>query len=149
MITYRLAMSSDFVAITGLLGHIDKTFPIPLSVKTDLGELARKFLENGYVYLALDEDNPIGMVGFYANDAQTNSAYISVVGVTQTYQRKGIAWKLINKSLVLCKENGMTSCVLYTHKTNAGAIAMYEKLGFTAERDPDRQDDIRFVKKLQ
>ncbi len=148
MIRYRLAMSSDYAAIMGLLRHIDKTFPIPLSVKTNLDELAQKFLEKGYVYLALDEDCPIGMVGFYANDKKTNTAYISVVGVLQTYQRKGIARKLISKSLVLCKENGMKSCVLYTHKTNAGAISMYEKLCFNAEKDAGRPDDVKFIKEL-
>ncbi len=148
MITYRIANNYDLYAVKNLLCAIDKTFPIPLSEKTNLGELAEKFIDKGYVYLAMESENPVGMLGFYANNMETRQAYISVLGVLEKYQGQGIAKRICLDSLDICKEKGMTSCILYTHKTNFGAIAMYEKLGFIAEEDPNRPHDIKFVKNL-
>lgn len=145
---YRLAEFKDFTIMRRLLYQIDKTFPIPLSKKIDLDVLADKFLKKGYVYMALNGGLPVGMVGFYANNMVGRRAYISVVGVIEEYQHQGIAKKMVNESLAVCKEKGMTSCFLYTHKSNIGAIAMYQKLGFVAEEDPDRPHDIKFVKEL-
>lgn len=146
--TYRMAKSEEMNSVSELLKKIDKSFPIPLSDKTDLDELANKFLEKGYVYLAFDGEKPIGILGFYANDAETGRAYFSVLGVLESHQGQGIAKRILMDSIAFCKEKGMTSCVLYTHKTNVGAIAMYEKLGFVAEDDPARPHDIKFVKEL-
>ncbi len=148
MITYRLAALEDLTAINTLLCAIDKTFPIPLSEKTDLGELAEKFIEKGYVYLATEDKIPVGMLGFYANNMETRQAYLSVLGVLEGHQGKGIAKRILLDSFAICKEKGMTSCVLYTHKTNTIAIKMYEKLSFIAEEDPNRPHDIKFVRNL-
>lgn len=148
MITYHLSPKHDIDSLKCLLYQLDKTFPIPLSKKTDLDVLANKFLEKGYVYIALDGMNPVGMVGFYANDFKQYRAYISVVGVLPNYQGQGIAKQMMIGTLAICKKNGMTSCNLYTHKTNVGAIAMYKKLDFVAEEDAERPHDIKFTKGL-
>ena len=148
MIAYRLALPEDLSAIEDLLCRTDKTFPIPLSDKTDLGALAQKLIRNGYVYMALDGAEPVGLIGFYANDTQTYTAYISVVGVIDSHQRRGIAGQMVRDVLDICKAKGMAVCTLYTHKTNLGAIAMYEKLGFRASSDSARPHDIKFTKEL-
>ncbi len=148
MITYRFAVPNDFDQIVELLQHIDKKFPIPLSEKTNLDELTSKFLKNGHVYLALEGNIPVGIVGFYANDIQTTTGYISVVGVVEAHQRMGIAKELVNQALLICKNRGMTFCVLHTHKKNNGAISLYKKLGFVGEENPNRPQDIKFVKRL-
>lgn len=145
---YRLADFKDFTIMKRLLHQIDKAFPIPLSKKIDLDVLADKFLKKGNVYMALSDGLPVGMVGFYANDMVSRRAYISVVGVLEAYQHQGIAKKMVSDALAICKEKGMTSCFLYTHKTNIGAIAMYQKLGFVGEEDQNRPQDIKFVKEL-
>ncbi len=148
MITYRMADVSDASSVQGLLCAVDKTFPIPLSEKEDLSVLTQKFLEKGFVYMAADDETPVGMIGFYANNTDTRSAYISVLGILPTHQRRGIAKRMLSDSLALCKEKGMRSCFLYTHKTNVGAIALYNSFGFIAEEDINRPHDIKFVKEL-
>ncbi len=148
MITYQLANLTDLIPVNNILHAIDPSFPIPLSVKTNLDELAAKFLNNGYVYMALDGEYPVGLLGFYANNYETRAAYISVLGVLESHQGRGIAKRMVIDSLTICKERGMTSCFLYTHKTNTGAIAMYQRLDFVAEEDPTRPYDIKFVKEL-
>lgn len=148
MVVYRLATIEDYIIVNSLLRKIDESFPISLSVKTNLDELASKYLHSGYVCMALDDGIPIGMIGFYANDMVGKVAYMSVLGVVEAYQHQGIAKRMVNYSLAICKAKGMTSCFLYTHITNIGAIAMYQKLGFVGEEDPDRPHDIKFVKEL-
>lgn len=148
MIFCSLAARSDFDSVWNLLNKLDKSYPIPLSIKTGLDILAHKLLEKGCVYMAFADNCPVGMVGFYANDMVGKVAYISVVGVIEAYQHQGIAKKMVHESLAICKEKGMTSCFLYTHKTNTSAIAMYQKLGFVAEEDADRPHDIKFTKRL-
>ncbi len=148
MIEYRFASYDDFDRVLTLFRKIDRTFPIPLSEKTNLLLLAKKYMENGYLYLAMDDNLPVGMLGFYANDQETHKAYFSVLGVLESYRGQGIAKRILLYSLEFCKNKRMTSCFLYTHKTNAAAIAMYKKLGFVAEEDPNRPHDIKFVKEL-
>ncbi len=148
VINYRFADNSDTPLVFEFLKKVDNTFPIPLSFKVNLSDLAQKLIEKGYVCLAVDNDAIVGMVGFYANNFDTKVAYISVVSVSNEYQRRGIAKELLCRALDICNENGMKTCVLYTHKTNNGAIAMYKKLGFVMENDAERPDDYKFVKKL-
>ncbi len=90
----------------------------------------------------------MGLIGFYANDPVSRTAYISVVGVLETHWRRGIARELLYRAAEISRESGMQTCVLYTHKTNCGAIAMYERMGFCGAEAPDRPHDLKFTKKL-
>ncbi len=148
MIAYRLATMQDVDLLSDLLHELDATFPIPLSAKTDLTVLAEKLLINGCARMAFDHKKLVGIVGFYANDSKIKKAYISVVGVLNSYQGCGVAKRMVRDSLNICKQKGMEECFLYTHKTNSAAISLYTKLGFVAQQDVDRPDDIKFVIKL-
>ncbi len=59
-----------------LLDKLDATFPIPLSAKTALTVLAEKLLNNGYVQMAIDNEVPVGIVGFYTNDKKGKHAFL-------------------------------------------------------------------------
>ncbi len=144
MICYKLSDGSDNSSVLQILCQIDKSFPIPLSEKIKLDELADKLTSMGYVYLAIEEDRAVGIMGFYANDHVDKAAYISVLGVLESHQGRGIAKNLIERALKLCKDNGMEKAILFTHGSNTGAIKMYEKLGFSSEFDPKRPEDIKF-----
>ncbi len=50
MITYRLASAAELTSVNTLLHTIDASFPIPLSTKTNLDELASKFINKGYCF---------------------------------------------------------------------------------------------------
>ncbi len=145
MINYRMSGGGDESLVEELLRRIDKLFPIPLSDKTELSDLAKKLISLGGVCIAMDGDSAVGMVGFYANDHVSRAAYISVVGVVESHQGRGIAKRMVELSLEECSKSGMKTCFLYTHKTNSGAIGMYQRMGFVAREDDTRPDDIKFV----
>ena len=148
MIKYFLATSRDTESVKDILKKIDSTFPVPLSKKCNIDVLAEKFINKGHVIMAFDGTHPIGLIAFYANDTVNKTAYASVIGIIKNYQHQGIGKELLNKCISICKEKGMTSCFLHTHKTNFPAISMYERLGFVANNDPNIPDDLKFVKTL-
>ncbi len=147
-ITYQWATMQDRIAVWQLLGRLDRFFPIPLSEKTDLQTLTDKLFNKGKVLLALDGETPVGLIGFYANDAQTRQAYVSVVGVSEAYRGRGIARELLCRAMAYSREVGMAECRLYTHRSNTAAIRLYEGLSFEGQEDAARPADILFVKKL-
>ncbi len=148
MLTYRRFAPAEHESLTQLLRQLDATFPIPLSRKVDLAAYAEKLLRIGTAYGAWEEESPVGLCGFYANDQQTGKAYVSVVGVLASHQRRGIARTLLADSLALCRKAGMGQCCLYTHQTNLGAIALYRSFGFHEEITLQRPEDILFTKEL-
>lgn len=148
MLQYRRCEASDGEALTALLYRLDATFPIPLSRKTDLSVYGAKLLAQGAVCGAWENGDPVGLCGFYANDLQTKKAYVAVLGVLETHQRRGIARRLLQDSLALCRQAGMQECCLFTHQTNLGAIALYRSFGFAASVTPERPEDILFTKEL-
>ncbi len=148
MLTYRSFSVHESELLTRLLIQLDSSFPIPLSEKTELSSYAKKLLGSGTAYGAWEDGQPVGICGFYANDLTAGKAYVSVLGVLSSHQRRGIARKLLQDCLVLCRRAGMHWCCLYTHKTNLGAIALYRSFGFTEEITPQRPEDILFTKEL-
>lgn len=130
------------------LYEVDSLFPIPLSQKTNIQQLAEKLLEKGTVLAIIEKEKIVGAVGMYANDVVTKTAYMSVLAVVPAFSSKGIATKIITDAFYHARNAGMEKVYLYTHKTNAGAIALYKKLGFNAQEDPCRPEDILFERKL-
>lgn len=136
----------DFDELYNFLLKTDTLFPIPLSKKIDLKVFAEKILKSGNV-ICCRENEIVGIVCFYNNDALTKIGYISVVGVLPGFQGKGIAKQLLKKAIELCERSGMETVTLYTHSTNTVAVKMYQSLGFF-EVPSDRDGDIKFSLKI-
>ncbi len=148
MLQYRNCAPAEQAALTQLLHQLDESFPIPLSHKTDLSSYSAKLLNLGIAYGAWEEEQLVGLCGFYANDMQTKKAYVAVLGVAPEQQRKGIARGLLTGALEQCRRAGMELCCLHTHRTNTGAIALYKSMDFTGSVNPERPEDILFTKVL-
>ncbi len=126
------------------LSTADSDFPIPLSRKTDLGNLAHKLLKNGLAMVIINgSDIASGCFG-YANDVESKVAYISVVATLKDFRGMGLAEKCIRVFLDEAKKLNMESVVLYTHNTNQGAVKLYEKIGFI-KIPSDRYGDIKMT----
>jgi ribosomal protein S18 acetylase RimI-like enzyme len=52
------------------------------------------------------------------------------MAVDSNYRRKGIAEAICYASFLKAKELGASKVILYSNKLNAGAIKLYEKIGF-------------------
>ena len=130
------------------LEKVDGSFPIPLSSKIELSVLSDKLCTIGIVFAAHIDGELAGIIGLYANDSETKTAYFSVLAVLNEYSGKGIASQLLQNAVEEAKLCGMRKVRLYTHKTNKGAIHLYKKAGFHENYDENRPCDILFTLEL-
>ncbi len=149
-IDYKKCTANERDDLLFILRQTDTSFPVPLSQKVQLHELADKLLSCGHVFLAYEKDVPVAVIGFYANDAVNGIGYISVIGVHEAHRGKGIAKQLLRETFNFCKLQGIKKITLYTHKTNTAALQLYKRTGFTEyfiENEP-RPDDVHLVYSL-
>jgi len=93
-------------------------------------ELIRSELNNpSCLYLAaVDGDTLAGYIGI---QTVLDEGYINNVAVRPEYRRRGIAAALISLLIEQARAIGLAFMTLEVRESNAPAIALYEKLGFT------------------
>ena len=79
-----------------------------------------------YFYLT-DHDVPVGYVGI---DCHKDHLYISKLYVLKESRGKGIAKKVIQHTVALAKDQGVSLVRLHVNKYNANSITFYKKRGF-------------------
>lgn len=82
----------------------------------------------GAILMALYNGVPAGTVGLRKFDEQTFE--FTKMGVDPAFRRLGIAEAISYASFRKSKELGATRVILYSNKKNAGAVKLYEKIGF-------------------
>lgn len=105
----------------------------------------KAILETGGAILMAEYDRvPAGTVGLRKVDAYTFE--FTKMAVDPAYRRKGIAEALSYASFRKAKQAGATRVILYSNKRNAGAVKMYEKIGFKhvpVENDVYKRADVK------
>lgn len=93
-------------------------------------EMIRSELENpSCLYLAaVDGDTLAGYIGV---QTVLDEGYINNVAVRPEYRRRGIASALITLLTETAQEVGLAFLTLEVRESNAAAISLYEKLGFS------------------
>jgi len=84
--------------------------------------------DGGAILMALYDGTVAGTVGLRKVGAQTYE--FTKMAVDENYRRKGIAEALSYASFEKARELGATKVILYSNTRNAGAIKLYEKIGF-------------------
>lgn len=76
------------------------------------------------------ENQPVGtiMVGY-----EGHRGWINYLGVDPDHQQRGIGRALMTEAERLLRERGCPKINLQVRKTNRGALAFYEKIGFTSD----------------
>lgn len=134
-------LTNDYIKqLINFILDCDALFPIPISHKTNISEYVEKVLSNGIVFAYMIDGEIAGVVLGYANDIQTNIAYLSLLCVKPEFQNKGIAKKLVEQFKEYCSEAGMKRITLYTHVTNTKAIELYKKHGFVMGKSNRAED---------
>ncbi len=82
----------------------------------------------GAILMALNDNTVAGTVALRKVDDQTYE--FTKMAVDPDFRRKGIAEALSYASFKKAKELGADKVILYSNTKNAGAIKLYEKLGF-------------------
>lgn len=128
------------------LQEVNMDFPIPLSEKSNLMELANKLFKYGTIKSVMEGEEVCGLVAGYTKQVINNMAYISIVSVKRKYRGQGIGSKLVKQFVCECKRKELSGVHLYTHNTNCKAIDMYKRIGFREEVNSDdtRKSDVHF-----
>ncbi len=130
------------------LNNVDRSFPTPISQKQDLHLYAKKLCYKATLCIKKNNQKEIvSLVAGYTENVSDNIAFISLVATLKSEQHKGLAKKLINEFISICKEKGLYAVNLYTDRSNFAAIKMYESIGFTEwklDYEP-RPNDLHFI----
>ncbi len=88
----------------------------------------RRLLTQGFVWV--DAGRVIGNVSTQPSDARSDVWIIANVAVHPDFRRQGIAWQLLRAALDHIRACGGRQAILQVDDDNAGAIALYRRLGF-------------------
>lgn len=79
---------------------------------------------------AYNGEQVLGYCAFYANDSNTNNAYISLIAVRPESQNLHVGSHLLKVCEEIAKCYGMYGCLLEVKKNNSSAIRFYKANGF-------------------
>lgn len=106
-----------------------KEDPQPSSALKETVESLEQELENGVYCIGYQLEEELVAMSKYK--WMPNALYFSRLSVLPSYQRRGIASKLVDElaRMALAQHKAFLQCKV--HKSEAGNIALYTKLGFT------------------
>lgn len=102
-------------------------FSIPWSEQS----LRETILQKNSIFLAAEFDGRV--VGYCGLLTVLEEGDITNVAVLPEFRRKGIARLLLLELLAEARKVGIIDVTLEARESNAGAIALYESIGFVAE----------------
>lgn len=120
----RCMQKTDVPEVAKLEAEI---FSVPWSEKSFLEEVERE--ERLFVVAYIGEQ----LAGYCGVIPSFDEADITNVAVAPWTRRKGVAEKMLTTAMEWAGKNGVDAYTLEVRKGNAGAIALYEKLGFISE----------------
>ena len=78
--------------------------------------------------VAMDDGRVVGYIG---SQSVLDGADMMNIAVDPAYRRMGIAEELVNRLVAMLQQKGVICLALEVRISNAPAIALYEKLGFS------------------
>jgi len=117
--------------LVGFIQRMDKFFKPAIGARADLNKYVQKLKANGIVLGSVDSSQQVtSLVGFYANDTVTRTAFITYVAVDPELQGKQVAKTLVKQAMTLSALKGMKLIKVSTWAENVGALKVYKNLGF-------------------
>lgn len=128
---YQILHIDNVNEIRKVVYEFDKVFSPSLSERIlDLDTYVQKLYRNAIIFIAIEENDFVGFVAFYANDMNTHIAYLTQIAVKPKAQNKAIGKDLIDLCTKTSKDNGMVAIKLEVYNNNMKAIGFYKKHGF-------------------
>lgn len=120
-------MTADDIPTVLEIDH--QSFPVPWSERTYRLELAGN--PSAHFFVAeLSSGRTAKVVGYLGYWLIVDEAYISTLAVAPGMRRRGIGKQLLKTALRSAGRQGADRVSLEVRASNAGAISMYESLGF-------------------
>lgn len=135
------------VQVEAFLRLTDRDFPVPLSKKTDLHELACKLVEKGTICAIAQDGEILAMAAGYTRNLLHHRAYLSVLAVHPDKRGEGLGTQVLTRFIGNCSACGADAIHLYTTMENDKAISLYTRFGFVPFADPEetRPDDVHLI----
>jgi len=122
-------------------------FKPALTERVDLDSYVDKIINHASRFEAWFGDRLIGLVAVYMNDLSLKVAFITNVSVEQEHQGKGIAKKLLQRSIKKMSLLKFEEIQLEVSEQNKVAMKVYKELGFKII-DETIKDKIKLALKL-
>jgi ribosomal-protein-alanine N-acetyltransferase len=105
-----------------------RSFPNPWHKTTFLGEIQNRSIANPYVAVSEPEQAIIGYIMFWLIE---DEGQINNIAVHPDFQGRGIGKEILRFALDKIRRLGGMFVTLEVRQSNAAAISLYEKMGFT------------------
>ena len=129
----QISCQIESIALDELLHYMrfqaDEAFP-SLKDEVWLQTFTNKLHSNAKFCLCRDNNEPIGMIAFYANGQGADFAYIPHVYVSPDYRQKGLFTRMLGAVASYVKERGFHEIRLEVDKQNKRALQSYQCNGF-------------------
>ena len=142
--TLRIEQITEASTIFSALESVADSF---YNQTVDRRKLAEKLTHHGIVSVGFVDDALAGVIGYYANDRTSKTAFLSVLVIQKEFQNCGIGSALLERFLNDAKCRGMQSCKLEVDIRNEKAIAFYRRKGFHQDESA-RNHSCYYVKQL-
>jgi ribosomal protein S18 acetylase RimI-like enzyme len=118
------------------LAHCDADFVPPLSGRVDIDAYAAKIAGHAERFEAWVGRELVGMVAAYCNDPSRHAGFITSVSIVPERRGEGIASRLLEDCIQYARCARFALIRLNVDRSNAAAIRLYERCGFSAAPAP-------------
>ena len=94
------------------------------------------------IFVAMAEDDPLGMVGAYTPDDEPRTRHVVSLWVEPAFRGQGLGRRLVETVVAWASAAGAERTMLWVAETNVPAVELYESMGFeeTGDRQPMPSD---------
>jgi GNAT superfamily N-acetyltransferase len=140
IVSYRRDLAPAFQRLN--LAWIERLFVVEDADRKVLGDPERSIITpGGQILFALDGDEAIGTVAMVRYTAARYE--LAKMAVEPSHQGRGIGEMLGATAIAFARDAGAETIFLLTNSSLAGAIRLYERLGFRHGVDPDPPEYAR------
>jgi len=140
IVSYRRDLAPAFQRLN--LAWIERLFVVEDADRKVLGDPERSIITpGGQILFALDGDEVIGTVAMVRYTAVRYE--LAKMAVEPSHQGRGIGELLGAAAIAYARDAGAETVFLLTNSSLAGAIRLYERLGFRHGVDPDPPEYAR------
>ena len=134
----RLAAPGDAGAAGRLLHEFNASVNAPTPGAAAMARRVRELLEADEAVVLLAGDGPDGVLVLRLRPALWSEgldAYVEELYVAPAARRRGLGRALMQAAMELARKRGAVHVDLFTGEDDHPARALYERLGFTSDRD--------------
>ena len=119
--------------------HCDEGMKIEVEKHISLIDLSKKFINLATLYEYWENDLLIGFAAVYENRGIENPAFVGWFSIDTRRQGRGFGSEILQSVIASLKSKKYALLKLYVRKDNSNAMRLYEKFGFSIEKE--REDD--------